>query len=83
MYEYVWTDGAKELALVCRELKAAHDTTVPGNKRQNAVAERTNWIIQDGTRALLMTAGLPVQFWVYACSYFAVCCNAQPQGESG
>ena len=80
-YDYFWTDGARELTLACKQLKAAHDSTQPGNKRQNAVAERSNAILQDGARTLLMTAGLPPPYWVYAIRYFALCHNTQKRGE--
>ena len=66
------------------ELRAARDATIPGDKKANALAEITNGIIQEGCRAVLMTAGLPMQFWVYACSYFCRCYNTQqrPGGDS-
>eukprot|EP00959_Pyramimonas_sp_CCMP1952_P456444 9473172-Pyramimonas_sp.AAC.1 len=32
-------DGARELARACYELNFAHDPTIPGNKKHNAVAE--------------------------------------------
>eukprot|EP00959_Pyramimonas_sp_CCMP1952_P229651 4801506-Pyramimonas_sp.AAC.1 len=34
-----------------------------------AVAEQSNGIVQMGTRALLMQAGLPPPFWTYAVRY--------------
>ena len=80
-YEYFWTDGAHELATAASQVGAAHDSSIPGDKRQNAVAERTNGIIQDGCRALLVTAGLPIQLWVYACQYFSHCYNIQGVGD--
>ena len=53
-----------------------------GSKKQNSVAERANAIVQDGARSLLMSAGLPPQYWVFAVPYFCLCFNAQP-GEDG
>eukprot|EP00959_Pyramimonas_sp_CCMP1952_P153672 3215235-Pyramimonas_sp.AAC.1 len=49
-----------------------------------AVAERSNGIVQMGTRALLMQAGLPPPFWAYAVRYFCLCYNARipDEGES-
>eukprot|EP00959_Pyramimonas_sp_CCMP1952_P217162 4541798-Pyramimonas_sp.AAC.1 len=38
--ENCYADGARELARACYGLKIAHDPTVPGNKKQNTVAER-------------------------------------------
>merc|ERR1711972_942214 len=76
-------DGASELAKACQTVGAAHDSAIPGDTRGNAVAERTNGIVQDGCRALLMTAGLPIQFWIYACQYFSHCYNLQPSKDGG
>eukprot|EP00959_Pyramimonas_sp_CCMP1952_P294853 6166862-Pyramimonas_sp.AAC.1 len=39
-----YTDGARELVRARYELKIAHDPTIPGNKKQNAVAERANGV---------------------------------------
>ena len=79
---YVYSDGAGELKKACAELNIAHDSTQPANKKQNSVAERANAIVQDGARSLLMSAGLPPQYWVYAVPYFCLCLNAQA-GEDG
>eukprot|EP00959_Pyramimonas_sp_CCMP1952_P213161 4460134-Pyramimonas_sp.AAC.1 len=38
--EYCDTDGARELARACIELKIARGPTIPGNKKLMAVAER-------------------------------------------
>eukprot|EP00959_Pyramimonas_sp_CCMP1952_P394133 8258359-Pyramimonas_sp.AAC.1 len=38
------TNGARELARACYELKIAHDPSIPGNKKHNAVAERANGV---------------------------------------
>eukprot|EP00959_Pyramimonas_sp_CCMP1952_P069126 1443077-Pyramimonas_sp.AAC.1 len=54
--EYCYTDGARGLARACYELVIAHDPTIPGHKKQHAVAERANGVVQMGTRALLMQA---------------------------
>ena len=77
---YCYTDGARELQAACQELKIAHDATVPGNKRQNCHAERTNGIVQVGARALMLQAGLPAPFWPYAIEYYCLSYNLQSRG---
>eukprot|EP00959_Pyramimonas_sp_CCMP1952_P361769 7576397-Pyramimonas_sp.AAC.1 len=47
--EYCYTDGARELARACYKLQIAHGPTIPGNKMQNAAAERANGAVQMGT----------------------------------
>ena len=42
-----------------------------------SVAERSNGVVQMGTRALLMQAGLPPPYWTYAVRYFCLCYNAR------
>ena len=74
---YMYSDAAPEITRACKTMRIAHDATEPGNKKQNSVAERANAIVQDGGRTLLMAAGLPAQFWVYAVPYFCLCHNAQ------
>eukprot|EP00959_Pyramimonas_sp_CCMP1952_P101049 2113756-Pyramimonas_sp.AAC.1 len=76
--------GARELARACYELKIAHDLTTPGTEKQNAVAERANGVVQVGTRALLMQAGLPPPYWTYAVRYFTLCYNTRipEEGQS-
>eukprot|EP00959_Pyramimonas_sp_CCMP1952_P319173 6678431-Pyramimonas_sp.AAC.1 len=73
--------GARELARACYELKIARDPTIPGNKKQNAVARRANGVVQMGTRALLMQAGLPPPYWTYAVRYFCLCYNTRTPEE--
>ena len=76
-FEYFWTDGASELQNAAVMLGAAHDRVDPGNKRQNARAERANGFLLDGTRSNLLQAGLPEPYWPYALEYFAFVCNVK------
>eukprot|EP00959_Pyramimonas_sp_CCMP1952_P403151 8446891-Pyramimonas_sp.AAC.1 len=70
--EYCNTDGARELARACIEFRIAHDPTIPGNRKLMAVAERPNGVVQMGTRALLMQAGLSPPFGHMLSDVFAV-----------
>eukprot|EP00959_Pyramimonas_sp_CCMP1952_P466855 9490645-Pyramimonas_sp.AAC.1 len=54
---------------------------MPGNSKQNAVAERADSVVQMGTRALLAQAGLPPPYWTYAVRYFCLCYNARTPEE--
>ena len=69
---HCYTDGARELQSACQELMIAHDATVPGNKRHNCHAERSNGIVQVGARALMLQAGLPATFLPYAIAYYCL-----------
>ena len=80
-YVYFHADGARELAQAARALHAAHDSAIPGDKRQNAVAERTNGLVEEGARALLMSAWLPPAFWPYAVQRWCLAHNAQPKDD--
>ena len=51
---YCYIDGARELQNACKELRIAHDATVPGNELQNCRAERGHGIVQVGARALML-----------------------------
>ena len=53
-----------------------HDKSLPGEPRNNAMIERTNRLVVEGAMTLLHRAGLPVQFWPFACRYFCLCHNA-------
>ncbi|CAI7772562.1 unnamed protein product [Closterium sp. NIES-53] len=52
-----------------------HQFTVPYYPKQNGVAERFNWTLQEGARTLLGRAGLPDPFWVTALRQVALVKN--------
>eukprot|EP00959_Pyramimonas_sp_CCMP1952_P335545 7025879-Pyramimonas_sp.AAC.1 len=80
-FVYCFADGARELARACYELDIAHVPTFPGNKKENAVAERANGVVQMGARALLVQAGVPPPYWTYAVRYFCLCYNTRTPAE--
>ena len=57
-------------------LGTEHDHAVPGDPRTNARAERANRMVLEGARSILIYAGLPTQFWPYACRYFCLAHNS-------
>ena len=64
-------------------MKAIRDNSIPKNKGNNAVIERTSGHILEGTRTLLNQSGLPTIIWPYAARYFCLACNASEQGGRG
>ena len=54
---------------------AVHDDSIPENKGNNAVIERTNRHVLEGIRTLLNQAGLPIMYWPFAARYFCLACN--------
>lgn len=52
--------------------------TTCATPQQNGVAERTNWILDEGVSALLSDAGLPASFWGEALSCFLHVLNLSP-----
>ena len=81
---YVYSDGAEELKQSAQALDAVHDDSIPENKGNNAVIERTNRHVLEGIRTLLNQPGLPMIFWPYAARYFCLACNvtAKPDEKS-
>ncbi|CAI7839468.1 unnamed protein product [Closterium sp. NIES-53] len=55
-----------EIEAMLKKKGIQHQLTVPYNPQQNGVAERFNWILQEGAHTLLGRAGLPDPFWVTA-----------------
>ena len=51
---------------VCRENAIRQSFSLPGSYQQNGVAERSHRVIVETTRALLISARLPITFWSYA-----------------
>jgi transposase InsO family protein len=51
---------------ICREHAIRQSFSLPDSYQQNGVAERSHRIIIETTRALLISARLPVTFWSYA-----------------
>ena len=64
--QLLYSDGAPEIARAARELDILQRTSTPGVPQNNGVIEREVQECIRGFRALLLAAGLPVAFWVFA-----------------
>ena len=60
-----------------------HRTATPGRPQTNAIAERAVRTVLEGSRVLLLHAGLPHIFWPYAARAFCMCRNTSREtGDS-
>ena len=74
--KYLHTDNGSEFIDKCtssfnKEKGITHTFTSSHSSLQNPVAERINRTLGEGCLALLLCAGLPLMFWVYAISFFS------------
>ena len=74
---YLYTDGSKELRACLAQLQVPHDHCIPGNKRNNSRGERAVRTVVEGTRTILLAAGMPTAFWPYAAQYYCAVHNSK------
>jgi len=67
-----YSDGAPEIIACAKAMKWHSDTSTPGVPRNNSIAESKVKLVINGTRCLLLQAGLPSKFWPFASQAF---CN--------
>jgi hypothetical protein len=67
-----YSDGAPEIMACAKTMLWTSDTSTPGMPRTNAIAESKVKLVINGSRSLLLQAGLPSRFWPYAAQAF---CN--------
>ena len=61
------SDGAHELELAIKSLPSViHEVSVPYRPQSNSIAERYSQRVLHGSRALLLQAGLPYDYWPVA-----------------
>ena len=72
----VYCDRAPELIAAALQITRAH-----GRPQNNAIIERANQDICQGTRATLIQAGLPPGYWHLACQHY--CHMEDTQTENG
>ena len=65
-----YSDGAPEIMSCAKTMLWTSDTSTPGMPRTNAIAESKVKLVINGSRSLLLQAGLPSRFWHYAAKHF-------------
>ena len=68
----LYSDNSGEIEKALKECKIMSHTSLPGEPRNNAVAERTNGDILEGARSALIRAGLPSSYWPYAAEHYCM-----------
>ena len=64
--QLIYSDEAPEFVKACKGLRIEHDTSLPGRKKNNSLAERTNLYIIDQVSTCPLAAGLPPCYWSFA-----------------
>ncbi len=72
-----WTDTSPELIATMIENKVAHDLATQGQPQTNGRAERLVRRTMEGTKTLLLQAGLPGSFWPYAMKAYCFAQNTE------
>ena len=76
-------DGARELYKAAVDLGICPTTSRPYVSQSNSIAERAIRHVEEGTRTVLLQAGLPPQWWPFAAKFFCFACNIdESQGPS-
>ena len=65
-----YCDNAPELIQAARDLGYSNPTSTPYRSTSNAVAERQNRVVLEGTRTVLSQSGCPTYWWPYAGHHF-------------
>ena len=60
------SDQAPQFVKACKELKITLDTSVPGRKVTNSLAERNIQFLVTAATTCLLEAGLPACYWTFA-----------------
>ena len=65
-----WTDSAPEFKKASRIIRSqrplAHYTSIPYRHQSNGIAERSNRLVEEGTRTILVASGFNGTWWVLA-----------------
>jgi hypothetical protein len=82
-----WTDCApefkKDLAIIRAQRPLAHYTGIPFRLQPNWIVERSNRVLVEGTRLILIQSGLPATWWPLALLFRIVCHNANDKDNDG
>ena len=71
----VYSDNAGNIKKAVRDLRLAHEFSLPGVPKSNGLIERYVGDVLQGTRTYLVQAGLPICFWPYASQCYVFCYN--------
>ena len=88
-YQYFYTDNSLELTKAMQSIgphatSVQHDTSLPYRPTTNSEIEAVYRFVLEGTRCILIQAGLPSPFWPYAVRYFCLSRNVlKPYGDDG
>ena len=72
-----YSDNAAELIRAAKDLGWPHDTSTPGRPATNGVAERAVKRVVEGTRTLLLHAGLEPKWWPLVARHFCHAFNIE------
>ena len=76
-----YSDGSGELEKAVRHLAIPYDRSAAGVSQNNAIAERNNRDILEGTRVALVRAGTPCGFWPFASQVYCLHENFHPRED--
>ena len=76
-----FSDQAPQVVKACRELKIPLDTSVPGRKVTNSLAERNIQFLVGSATTCLLEAGLPACYWPFAVTCVAHLLNIEELDE--
>ena len=79
----LYSDNSGEIGKALKELKIMPHNSQPGVPQTNAVIERLNQDILDGTRTSLVRAGLPACFWPFAAERYCLQENVHTGVDGG
>ena len=71
----IYSDNAGNLKKAASNMGMNHEFSLPGVPKSNGLIERYVQVVLQGTRTLLIQAGLPMCFWPYAAECKAFCFN--------
>ena len=76
----LWSDNAGELIAAAEKLLINNPKSTPHESQRNAIIERRNRQILEGTRTLLDRAGVPAVYWPHAARHFCMMHNVTSRG---
>ena len=78
-----YSDSGGELVKAAKELKWCHDTSTPYRFHNNGRIERRIRHVEEGTRTVLLRAGMDPSWWPLAAQHFCTSLNITDKDENG